>query len=82
MIVAMGDSLTEGMGVDPADAYPAQLERRLLADGHNVEVVNAGISGETTSGALSRVNWVLGLEPDIVSWPRAATTVCAASRPS
>ena len=66
VIVAMGDSLTEGMGVDPADAYPAQLERRLLADGYNVEVVNAGISGETTSGALSRVNWVLGLEPDIV----------------
>ena len=66
VIVAMGDSLTEGMGVDLADAYPAQLERRLLADGYNVEVVNAGISGETTSGALSRVNWVLGLEPDIV----------------
>ena len=66
VIVAMGDSLTEGMGVDPADAYPAQLEQRLLADGYNVEVINAGISGETTSGALSRVNWVLGLEPDIV----------------
>lgn len=66
LIVAMGDSLTEGMGVAPEDAYPAQLERRLLADGYNVSVVNAGISGETTSGALSRVNWVLGLEPDIV----------------
>ena len=66
VIVAMGDSLTEGLGVDPADAYPAQLEQRLLADGYNVEVINAGISGETTSGALSRVNWVLGLEPDIV----------------
>ena len=44
----------------------AQARRRLLADGYNVEVINAGISGETTSGALSRVNWVLGLEPDIV----------------
>jgi acyl-CoA thioesterase-1 len=47
-------------------AYPAQLARRLTADGYNVEVINAGISGETTSGALSRVNWVLGLEPAIV----------------
>jgi acyl-CoA thioesterase-1 len=65
-IVAMGDSLTEGFGVATEEAYPAQLARRLTADGYNVEVINAGISGETTSGALSRVNWVLGLEPAIV----------------
>lgn len=66
LIVAMGDSLTEGLGVEPTGAYPAQLERRLLADGYNVEVINAGVSGETTSGARSRVQWVLGLEPDMV----------------
>ena len=66
-IVAMGDSLTEGFGLDdPADAYPAQLERRLLADGYNVEVINAGNSGETSSGARSRVDWMLNLKPDIV----------------
>jgi acyl-CoA thioesterase-1 len=66
-IVAMGDSLTEGFGLDdPADAYPAQLERKLQADGYAVAVINAGNSGETSSGALSRVDWLLTLEPDIV----------------
>lgn len=62
----MGDSLTEGLGVDPADAYPAQLERRLQESGYEVTVVNAGVSGETSSGALSRVDWVLRQKPDIV----------------
>lgn len=65
-IVAVGDSLTAGYGLDEHDAYPAQLERRLQETGHPWRVVNAGISGETSSGALSRVNWVLTLKPDIV----------------
>ncbi|MBI1295572.1 arylesterase [bacterium] len=65
-VVAMGDSLTEGLGVDPEQAYPAQLARKLEAEGHNVEVINAGISGETSSGALSRVDWLLSLDPDVV----------------
>lgn len=58
-LVAVGDSLTEGLGVDPDQAYPAQLERRLVAAGLDWEVVNAGESGETSSGALSRVDWIL-----------------------
>jgi acyl-CoA thioesterase-1 len=66
VIVAMGDSLTEGFGVDMEQAYPAQLERRLLDEGFNISVINAGSSGETSSGALSRVDWVLNLKPDIV----------------
>jgi acyl-CoA thioesterase-1 len=66
-IVALGDSLTAGLGVDEKDAYPAVLERRLRADGHAVRVVNAGISGETSSGAVSRLEWVLtALSPDLV----------------
>lgn len=65
-IVAMGDSLTEGLGVEPELAYPAQLEKRLHQNGHAVTVINAGISGETSSGALTRVDWILNLEPDIV----------------
>lgn len=65
-LVAMGDSLTEGMGVKPEETYPAQLERRLQTDGYDVEVINAGISGETSSRALSRVDWVLTLEPGIL----------------
>jgi acyl-CoA thioesterase-1 len=66
LIVAMGDSLTEGLGVDPADAYPAQLERKLRAGGYDATVVNAGVSGETSSGALSRVEWVLRQQPNVV----------------
>jgi acyl-CoA thioesterase-1 len=65
-IVAMGDSLTAGLGVNENDAYPAQLERKLQAAGLQWRVVNAGISGETSSGALSRINWMLKLKPDIV----------------
>jgi len=66
IIVAMGDSLTEGLGVNLDEAYPAQLERKLHAAGYNYTVINAGISGETTTGALARVDWVLTLKPDIV----------------
>jgi acyl-CoA thioesterase-1 len=65
-IVAVGDSLTAGYGVDEGDAYPALLEEKLQADGYNYKVVNAGVSGETSSGTLSRMEWILTLEPDIV----------------
>jgi len=66
VIVTVGDSLTEGLGVDETEAYPALLEQKLHADGYAYRVVNAGVSGETSSGALSRVNWALNLKPDIV----------------
>jgi acyl-CoA thioesterase-1 len=66
LIVAMGDSLTEGLGVDSAEAYPAQLQRKLQENGYDVTVVNAGVSGETSSGARSRTDWVLRQKPDIV----------------
>lgn len=66
-IVAVGDSLTAGLGVAEAQAYPAQLAGRLHADGYNYRVINAGVSGETSSGALSRIEWVVSsLDPDIV----------------
>jgi acyl-CoA thioesterase I len=66
-IVAVGDSLTAGLGVAEDLAYPARLARKLEADGYNFEVINAGVSGETSSGALARINWVLSsLKPDIV----------------
>lgn len=66
VIVAMGDSLSAGLGVTPAKSYPAQLERLLAEKGLNYRVINAGISGETSSGARSRIDWVLKLKPDIV----------------
>jgi acyl-CoA thioesterase-1 len=65
-IVAVGDSLTAGYGLNEAEAYPARLEKKLQAAGYRWRVVNAGISGETSSGTLSRVDWVLKLKPDIV----------------
>jgi acyl-CoA thioesterase-1 len=65
-IVAMGDSLTEGYGVAEDQAYPALLEAQLAARGYPYRVVNAGVSGETSSGALSRIEWVLTLKPDLI----------------
>ncbi|MGD9247092.1 MAG: arylesterase [Desulfobacteraceae bacterium] len=66
-IAAVGDSLTAGFGVDEQMAYPARLERKLQAAGYNYQVINAGVSGETSSGARSRIEWVLSaLDPDIV----------------
>jgi acyl-CoA thioesterase-1 len=66
-IVAFGDSLTAGLGLAEDRAYPALLEKKLLSDGFNYRVINAGISGETSSGALSRIKWVISaLKPDII----------------
>jgi acyl-CoA thioesterase-1 len=53
-IVAYGDSNTAGFGVGQENKYPSQLERALKARGHDVEIFNAGVSGDTTSGALRR----------------------------
>ena len=65
-IVAVGDSLTEGLGVEEENAYPAVLEKKLQDQGYRYRVINAGISGETSSGTLSRIKWILTLKPDIV----------------
>ncbi len=66
IIVAVGDSLTAGLGVAADDNYPAQLQRRLDTEGLRYRVINSGVSGETSSGTLSRLNWILSLKPDIV----------------
>jgi len=66
-IVALGDSLTAGLGVEEEEAYPSLLAARLSAEGYHFRVINAGISGETSSGTLSRTQWVVSsLKPDIV----------------
>lgn len=65
-ILALGDSLTEGYGVDAADSYPAQLQKFLNTQGINTQVINSGISGETSTGLLERLDWVLRQNPDIV----------------
>jgi acyl-CoA thioesterase I len=55
-IVALGASNTQGRGVSSSEAFPAQLENMLRAKGSNLHVINAGISGDTTSGMLSRLS--------------------------
>lgn len=66
-IVALGDSLTAGYLLGPGEGFPEQLDRALAAAGHeNVKVVNAGVSGDTTSGGLARLDWAVGPGADAV----------------
>lgn len=65
-VAALGDSLTHGFGLPPAEAFPAQLEAWLRARGHDVAVLNAGVSGDTTAGGLARLDWTLSGEVDAV----------------
>src|SRR5438552_4179086 len=58
-IVILGDSLTAGLGLAREDAYPALLQRRLNDRGLKYAVVNAGVSGDTSAGGLSRLDWAL-----------------------
>jgi acyl-CoA thioesterase I len=66
VIVALGDSLTQGYGLAPEDGFTVQLEAWLRANGHLASVQNAGVSGDTTAGGLARVGWALGPEADAV----------------
>ena len=65
-LLVLGDSLTAGFGLAPEDAFPARLERRLAAEGLHVEVLNAGVSGDTTAGGRARLGWALADKPDAV----------------
>jgi acyl-CoA thioesterase I len=58
-IVVLGDSITAGYGLDPAQAYPALLQAKIDAAHLPFEIVNAGVSGDTTAGGLRRVDWAL-----------------------
>jgi acyl-CoA thioesterase-1 len=58
-VVILGDSLTAGLGLPPDEAYPALLQTRLDKEGLKYEVVNAGVSGDTSAGGLARLEWAL-----------------------
>jgi acyl-CoA thioesterase-1 len=62
-VLIIGTSLTAGMGLDPDEAYPAVLQRKADSAGFRVRIVNAGLSGETSAGALRRVDWLLRQQP-------------------
>jgi acyl-CoA thioesterase-1 len=65
-LVVLGDSLSAGYQLPPDEAFPVQLEGALKAKGHDVVVVNAAVSGDTTSGGLARLDWSVGEDADAV----------------
>lgn len=66
VLLVLGDSLAAGYGVDPSEAFPALLQRRVDEAGWPFEVVNAGVSGDTTAGGLRRLNWLLRRPVDVL----------------
>ena len=65
-LVAFGDSLMAGYSLPDADAFPTRLQAALKAQGRDVEVVNAGVSGDTSGDGLARLDWTLGDGADAV----------------
>jgi acyl-CoA thioesterase-1 len=65
-IVALGDSLTAGYGVQPEESFPTRLQLWLRDHGIVAEVVNAGVSGDTTAGGLARLDWTLSEPADAI----------------
>lgn len=65
-ILVLGDSIAAGYGLPAEDSFPARLEAALRAKGVDVEIVNSGISGDTTAGGRKRLGWALASKPDYV----------------
>jgi acyl-CoA thioesterase I len=65
-IIAFGDSLTAGYGLPANEAFPAKLQQALARKGIKVDIVNAGVSGDTTSGGLARLDWSVPSDADAV----------------
>lgn len=66
VVLFFGTSLTAGYGLNPDQAFPALIEQKARADGLPIKAVNAGLSGETTAGAVRRIDWVLRTPVDLV----------------
>jgi acyl-CoA thioesterase-1 len=81
-VVAFGDSLTAGYGLPVEEGFVPQLEAWLQGQGADVVVVNAGVSGDTTSGGLARVGWVLGEGADLVILELGANDMLRGVAPS
>ena len=64
-IIFFGDSITAGYGLSKEQAFPALIESKLRSKEHNYQVINAGLSGETSAGGLSRIDWILRQRVDI-----------------
>lgn len=81
-IVAFGDSLTAGYMLQPSQSFPAQLQMALEAKGHKVSIINAGVSGDTTTGGLDRLAWTLQPKPDAVILELGANDALRGSDPA
>lgn len=66
IVAFLGDSLTAGFGLDPEKAFPHLVHKALVAEGFEVQVVNAGVSGDTSAGGLARTDWLLKRKPDVL----------------
>ncbi len=66
LVIFLGDSLTAGFGVGEELAFPARVGERLAERGWSIRLVNAGVSGDTTAAGVSRLDWLLAQQPDIV----------------
>jgi acyl-CoA thioesterase-1 len=64
-VLVMGDSIAAGYGLDPGDAFPAQLQRIADDKGVKAEIVNGGLSGETSAGGVRRIDWLLRQPVDV-----------------
>jgi len=65
-ILALGDSLTSGYGLPPEDGFTARLAAQLKAEGIAADIINGGVSGDTSAGGLARLDWAMGDHPDFV----------------
>ena len=66
IVLFLGNSITVGYGLDPSQAFPARIQEKIDAKGWNFKVVNAGQSGDTSAGGLSRLDWLLGNRIDVL----------------
>jgi acyl-CoA thioesterase-1 len=66
IILFLGDSITAGFGLDPAQAFPALIQKKIDARGWRFQVVNAGQSGDTSAGGLGRLDWLLKNRVDVL----------------
>lgn len=80
-IVGFGDSLMAGYRLDPGQSFPERLEQALRERGHDVVIANAGVSGDTTSGGLERLDWSVPEETDIVMLELGANDMLRAVPP-
>lgn len=62
-VLFLGDSLTEGFGINPSQSYPQLLQKKLQENGFSIKVINSGVSGSTSASAVSRLKWLLQTKP-------------------